>query len=297
MPEMDGVEALEQIMRATPTRVVMLSSQTHRGADITLKCLEMGAIDFVGKPSGPISLDIARVGEELLTKIKAASKGRLASRHLRETAGSAPLVPRPCAAVQKRVHVRLIVIGASTGGPMALQKLIPAIPAGIGVPVVVVQHMPPMFTASLARRLDDNSPLTVREAVDGDALRPDVVLVAPGGVHLTFDSRGIARLSDEPPVHGVRPAIDVTIASLARQYGDGMLAVLLTGMGRDGARGLKTVSDMGGMTIAEDESTCVVYGMPKAAVELNAVDRLLPLTEIAPAIVAALKWREQPLAA
>ncbi len=145
--------------------------------------------------------------------------------------------------------------------------------------------MPPGFTASLARRLDQTSPFTVSEAADGDRLQPGRILVAPGGCHLQFDAGGLARLTSEPPVHGVRPAIDITLASLAPLYGPRLIAALLTGMGRDGARGLKLVSDLGGRTLAEDETTCVVYGMPKAAVELGGVGCLLPLPEIAPAIV------------
>jgi two-component system chemotaxis response regulator CheB len=154
---------------------------------------------------------------------------------------------------------------------------------------VVVQHMPVGFTKSFAARLEQTSPFSAREAEDGDRLRPGEVLVAPGGRHLVFDSSGVAKLTDEPPVHGVRPAIDVTLASLVALYGGSLLAALLTGMGKDGARALKQLLDKGGFTLAEDETTCVVYGMPKAAVELGAVRLLLPLSEIAPAIVRACK--------
>ncbi len=181
----------------------------------------------------------------------------------------------------------VLVIGASTGGPRALQALVPALPADLGVPIVIVQHMPPGFTASLARRLEQTSPFTACEAADGDRLQPGRILVAPGGRHLQFAAGGVARLTDDPPVHGVRPAVDVTLASLAALYGPRLVAILLTGMGRDGARGLKLVSDRGGQTLAEDETTCVVYGMPKAAVELGAVGSLLPLPALAPAIARA----------
>ena len=164
----------------------------------------------------------------------------------------------------------------------------PALPADLGVPVVIVQHMPPGFTASLAQRLDAASPLCVREANTGDTLEPGHVLVAPGGRHLEFDATGKAVLSDEPPVHGVRPSVDVTLASLTRLHGRHLVAVLLTGMGRDGARGLKTLHGLGGPTLAEDESTCVVYGMPRAAQELGGVGRMLPLPLLAAAAVNAL---------
>ncbi len=168
-----------------------------------------------------------------------------------------------------------------------MQTLIPALPADLGVPIVIVQHMPPGFTASLARRLEQTTSFIVREAEEGDRLEPGRILVAPGGRHLQFDACGVAHLTSEPPVHGVRPSVDVTLASLAQQHGPRMMAVLLTGMGKDGARGLKTVLDRGGQTLAEDETTCVVYGMPKAAVELGGVGCLLPLPEIAPAIARA----------
>ena len=183
--------------------------------------------------------------------------------------------------------IAVLAIGASTGGPRALQQLIPMLPADLGVPIVIVQHMPPGFTASLAQRLEQMSPFVVREAVPGDRLKAGQILVAPGGHHLQFDAGGAARLTQEPPIHGVRPAVDITLTSLAHLYGSRLLAVLLTGMGKDGARAMKQVVDKGGLTLAEDETTCVVYGMPKAAFDLGGVSCLLPLPEIAPAIARA----------
>ena len=301
MPVLDGFGALAEIMRRRPTPVLMLSSLTQVGADATLRCLEMGAVDFIGKPSGAISLDIEKAAGEMIAKVKAAAGARILPRlaspppspvggGLRGNARAAASSPGP--RVLKGGGERagrgsapaVLVIGASTGGPRALQTLIPALPADLGVPVVIVQHMPPGFTASLARRLEQTSPFEVREAADGDRLQPGVILVAPGGRHLQFTCGGVARLTDDPPVHCVRPAVDVTLASLASLYGPRVVAVLLTGMGRDGARGLKLVSDRGGRTFAEDETTCVVYGMPKAAAEIGAVGCLLPLPALAPAI-------------
>ena len=188
-----------------------------------------------------------------------------------------------------RDRISVLTIGASTGGPRALQTLIPALPADLGLPIVIVQHMPPGFTASLARRLEQTSPFTAKEAADGDRLHSGQILVAPGGHHLEFDAGGVARLTAEPPIHGVRPAVDITFASLAHLYGAHLMAVLLTGMGKDGARGLKMIQDRGGRTLAEDETTCVVYGMPKAAYDIGGVGALLPLPEIAPAIARACK--------
>ncbi len=297
MPVLDGYGTLAQIMQRRPTPVLMLSSLTQAGADATLRCLEMGAVDVIGKPSGAISLDIEKIAAELIAKVKAAAEASVSSR----TAGSPlPVADKtpglrlaaatPTSGSELRAgrdQIKALVIGASTGGPRALQALVPALPADLGVPIVIVQHMPAGFTASLARRLEQTSPFTAKEAEDGDRLRPGQILVAPGGFHLQFDAGGAARLSTEPPIHGVRPAVDITFASLARLYGAHLLAVLLTGMGRDGARGLKLIQDGGGRTLAEDETTCVVYGMPKAAAEMGGVGALLPLPALAPAIAKA----------
>ena len=283
MPVLDGISTLTEILRRRPTPVVMLSSLTQAGAEATLRCLELGAVDFVGKPSGAISLDIEKIGGELIGKVKAAARARLPG-------GPPAPAARPDVPSAPRVgpeKIAVLALGASTGGPRALQQIVPMLPAGLGVSIVIVQHMPAGFTASLAKRLEQTSPFTAREAADGDRLRPGQILVAPGGRHLQFEAGGVARLTDEPPIHGVRPAVDVTLSSLAGLYGPRLLAVLLTGMGRDGARALKQISDRGGLTLAEDESTCVVYGMPKAAFDLGGVGRLLPLGEIAPAIARA----------
>lgn len=290
MPVLDGIGALTEIMRVRPTPVLMLSSLTQAGAEATLRCLELGAFDFVGKPSGSISLDIEKIGAELISKVKAAAGARLPTRRPAPSVlstPSVPLRPRLEAARKSTDKIAVLAIGASTGGPRALQQLIPMLPADLGVPIVIVQHMPPGFTASLAQRLQQMSPFVVREAANGDRLKAGQILVAPGGHHLQFDAGGVARLTQEPPIHGVRPAVDITLASLAHLYGSRLLAVLLTGMGKDGARAMKQIVDKGGLTLAEDETTCVVYGMPKAAFDLGGVSRLLPLPEIAPAIARA----------
>ena len=283
MPVLDGIGALTEILKRRPTPVVMLSSLTQAGAEATLRCLELGAVDFIGKPSGSISLDIEKIAAELISKVKAAAGARLHTPRANQTARPVPAaITRP-----RREKIAVLAIGSSTGGPRALQQLIPMLPADLGVPIVIVQHMPPGFTASLAQRLEQMSSFVVREAANGDRLCPGQILVAPGGHHLQFEAGGIARLTDEPTIHGVRPAVDVTLASLAHIYGPRLLAVLLTGMGKDGARAMKLTSDKGGLTLAEDETTCVVYGMPKAAFDLGGVSCLLPLPEIAPAIARA----------
>lgn len=279
MPKMDGVTALAEIRRKFSTQVVMLSSVTQAGAATTLKCLELGAFDFVAKPSGAISLDIKSVAADLVSKVKAA-----AGTTFRKVQPSAPAV------VAKRAPRRAgaVLIGCSTGGPRALQVVIPALPHDLGVPVIVVQHMPPSFTATLASRLNDCSSLQVKEAQACDPLTPGQVLVAAGGYHLEFDGLCKAVLSDAPPIHGVRPAVDVTLSSLIRHWGPRLVGVLLTGMGSDGASGMKALKQAGGTTIVEDESTCVVYGMPKAAMDLGVVDRAVPLHGVAQAIVDAV---------
>lgn len=276
MPVMTGEEALKRIMKEVPTPVIMLSSLTQQGSDMSVKCLSEGAVDAIGKPSGSLSLDIKKISGEILHKVKAASKVNLSAY---------TVVHKPTASpqIKSSESVGLVLIGCSTGGPRALQTLVPMLPKDLGVPVVIVQHMPPQFTQSLAQRLNQVSQLEVREARPGDSLSAGVALVAPGGVHLKFEA-GKARLTDEPPIHGVRPAIDITLSSLVASYGSKTLAVLLTGMGKDGAAGLKAIRSAGGHTIAEHESTCIVYGMPRAAVELGAAEHILPLDQIASAI-------------
>ena len=291
MPVMDGREALTRIMNGPrPLPVVMLSSLTQVGAEVTMQCLSLGAVDFVAKPSGAISLDIDRIAAELITKIKTAAVARI------RRASPLPLPEPPihsASRVASAANIALLVIGASTGGPRALQTLIPMLPVDIGVPILIVQHMPPGFTESLARRLDGMSQISVREAVAGDRLTDGVALVAAGGHHLQIDASGQVHLTNEPPVHGVRPSVDVTLASIAAVYGSRTVAVILTGMGKDGARGMKTIREMGARTIAEHESTCVVYGMPKSVVELNAAEQILPLPRIAAAITAAVRPARQ----
>jgi two-component system chemotaxis response regulator CheB len=295
MPNRDGYSTLVQIMATRPIPVIMLSSLTQTGADMTMKCLAAGAVDFVGKPSGAISLDIENVEKELIAKIKAAVTSKLrvsAPRPIPLPVAVAHPVPISFPSVGRGAKSAILVIGSSTGGPRALQNFVPYLPADLGVPVVIIQHMPAGFTASLAARLNSDSPLTIREAKVGDTLKPGLVLIAPGGQHLIFDSNGVATLTSEPPVHGVRPSVDVTLSSLAPLYGSQTVAVLLTGMGRDGARALKAIRDLGGETLAEDESTCVVFGMPKAAADIGGVCQMLPLPSLPAAAVHAIRQRQ-----
>src|ERR1044072_438300 len=226
MPGMDGWAALEAIMASRPTPVVMLSSLTQAGAETTIKCLHLGAVDFVGKPSGSISLDVEKTAGEWIAKVRAAAcapKRRF----------GAPATPR--SAVVKSQRAECVFIGTSTGGPRALQAVLTSLPGDLGVPIVVVQHMPAGFTRALASRLDSQSLLKIREAKTYDRLEANTVLIAPGGFQMQVGASGVVRIVDTPPVNSVKPSADVTLFSLADLYGASLMGILLTGMGRDGA--------------------------------------------------------------
>jgi two-component system, chemotaxis family, protein-glutamate methylesterase/glutaminase len=286
MPEMDGLTALRHLMTRYPRPVVMLSTITQEGAATTLRALAIGAVDFVPKPSGSISLDFHKVREELLHKVRIAAGARV--RTLRPTAVQAVRSSRPDQVRVASSFERLVVIGSSTGGPRALGSVVPALQRDGRSAYVVVQHMPAGFTRSLAERLDRSSQLDVREASDGDHLTADTVLVAPGDHHLRLTSAGIVQLDDGPRLHGVRPSLDVTLDSAAAHFGRRTVVAILTGMGQDGAAGALRVRQNGGFVVAEDESTCVVWGMPRAAVERGAANRVVPLDGIAEAIAAGV---------
>jgi two-component system chemotaxis response regulator CheB len=285
MPRMGGLEALERIMATHPVPVLLLSSQARQGADVTLRALEMGALDFIDK-SGVGNMSILTLSDELREKIHALARvapERLAPRA--STAGTPPVGER------QRAAAELVVIATSTGGPKALQAVIPSLPASLGAAVLVVQHMPPGFTQPLAERLAQRSALPVREAQDGEALAPGQVLIAPAGLHMKLRKRADrvrVWLDEEPRSALHRPSADVLMACVAKLYGPQALGVILTGMGSDGVLGLRALRAAGGRSLAESEETCVIYGMPKAAVEAGVVDRSLPLWRMADAIRAAV---------
>jgi two-component system chemotaxis response regulator CheB len=286
MPKMGGLEALEQIMRRHPVPVLLLSSLTQKGADVTLRGLELGALDFVDK-SAVGSMNILTLTDELCAKIRAIARipaTRLAPS--REAGAELAAARAPGAA-----GVQAVVIGTSTGGPPALQTIIPRLPPETGAAVLVVQHMPPGFTRSLAERLAAKSAVPVREAADGDFVEPGQVLIAPAGIHMKVRRRG-ARVRvwlDEEPRNALhRPAADVLMQAAARTFGSRCLGVVLTGMGNDGVEGLRAIREAGGRTFAQSEDTCIIYGMPKAAVEAGVIDRTVPLGRMADEILAAL---------
>jgi two-component system chemotaxis response regulator CheB len=285
MPKMGGLEALKRIMAVRPVPVLLLSSLTKEGAGVTLHGLELGAMDFVDKSRVQGNMNLLNLAEELKGKIRA-----LAS--VKPHPPSALLTPVVrTEAPRGEAQCDIVVIGTSTGGPPALQAIIPRFPGDLGAAVLVVQHMPAGFTKSLAERLDARSDVRVREAKDGETVEPGTVLIAPAGTHTKLRKRGSAVrivLDDEPRASLHRPSIDILMASAARIYGPKVLGVLLTGMGADGVEGLRSIRDAGGRTLAESEETCAIYGMPKAAVEAGVVDRSVPLTEMADEILGAV---------
>ena len=282
MPRRNGLDALGDLMRERPTPVVMVSSLTGTGAAATAAALAAGAVDVVQKPRLRLSPGSwGAVRDELVGKVRAAGAARMGA--LARAPRSMPPGPE-LAARAGAAGGRLVVIATSTGGPRALQALVPRLPSPIGAGVLIVQHMPPGFTRSLADRLDAESALTVREAADGDPIRPDTALVAPAGHHLEVAGRGRVRLSDAPPVGALRPRADITLESAARHHAPGVLAVVLTGMGDDGTPGAAAVKRAGGRVLAEHESTCVVWGMPRAVVAAGHADAVFPLDEMARAI-------------
>jgi two-component system chemotaxis response regulator CheB len=291
MPEMDGLTALRHLMARYPRPVIMLSSLTQEGAATTLRALTIGAVDFVAKPSGSISLDFHRVREELLHKVRVAAGARIQARLVAPPPVAAATRPRPA---PYTAFDRLVVIGSSTGGPRALGTVVPALPCDGHTAYVVVQHMPAGFTKSLAERLDSTSSLTVQEASDGQRLSADTVLVAPGDRHLRLTPSGSVELDDGPRVHGVRPSVDVTLGTIGSQFAARSVVAILTGMGQDGATGAASVHRAGGYVLAEDESTCVVWGMPRAVVELGAADKVVPLDAMAQAITIAIACAGRP---
>lgn len=302
MPRMDGLTFLKKQMEIKPIRVVMVSSMTREGAAITIDALSSGAIDFVEKPSGPLSLDMQKVADEMCRKVKAAHKARihLPSRLTRETA-ERPRYQKPetyeapkkedegFKELPTKTANKLVIIGSSTGGPSALMEVIPRLPKDLGAGVVVVQHMPRGFTKSLAERLNRASALYVKEAETGDVILENQVLIAPGGFHLVLSGNKEVKLNTEPPVHGVRPAIDVFIESAAKVFKEHTVGVILTGMGFDGAKGMKLIKELGGKTIAQDEKTSVIYGMPRAVVDMGLADRVAPLDSVSTFIEELLR--------
>ena len=285
MPGMNGAETVRALMQSRPTPVVMFSAHTKQGAKETFDALAAGAVDFVTKPAGEVSVDLSKIADELTRKLTAAAQARpraatpaIPQRPSGSITTTSPGIPR---STMTGGLPRLCVVAVSTGGPAALSEVIPALPGELRLALVVVQHMPAGFTAALAERLDAASRVSVREAQHGDRPLAGGVLIAPGDRHLEFDERGMVMLTDGPQVNGCRPAADVTMLSAVKVYGRRTLGVVMTGMGKDGAAGAVAIKKVDGKTCAQDQLTSVIYGMPKAAVEAGAIDEVVPLSEIA----------------
>jgi two-component system chemotaxis response regulator CheB len=286
MPKMDGITALELIMKNSPTPVIMVSSLTQEGADTTLRALDKGAVDFIPKEKSYGSIGILKISNELKSKVRRFAGDKNIIHRLKPV--SALRAPQPHPAVSKKSSLssnkRIVALGTSTGGPQSLQRVIPLLPAELGVPVVIVQHMPPSFTQSLAARLNSLSKLEVVEAQGGETLKPNTVYIAKGGKQMTVKRTGTSAsivVSEEDPKLLHNPSVDIMVDSVAETFGGDALGVIMTGMGNDGTRGLKKLKEKGGFIISQDEPSCVVYGMPRAVAEAGIADEIVPLDEIA----------------
>ncbi|KJS23472.1 MAG: hypothetical protein VR72_01245 [Clostridiaceae bacterium BRH_c20a] len=295
MPEMNGLEALEKIMTIAPTPVIMLSSLTQAGADITIQALAKGAIDFVQKPGGSISLNIHEVEKEIVEKIILASKANLKqlynpplSINVEKTLVNKPFIKND----SSQLGFPLVLIGTSTGGPKALHKLIENLKEITNAAILVVQHMPPGFTKSLAHRLDSLTHLEVKEGENGEEIKPGVVYIAPGNYQMEVKVKNICQpylyIHQGPLITGHRPSVDALFNSVAKTDINKVVAVIMTGMGHDGRDGLINLKQKNCISIAEAENTCVVYGMPKAAIQAGCVDKIVPLFNIPNEIIKSL---------
>lgn len=298
MPRRDGLSTLEELMKTNPIPVIMVSSLTQEGAQITLRALSAGAVDFVAKPSGHISLNMKDVSAELITKVVAASTAMVRGRRKRISPTplrpALPATPPPARTLASRIErPEILAIATSTGGPRALQEVLTSLPGDFPVPIVIVQHMPKDFTLSFAKRLDSMAELDVAEGEEGMELRPGLAVVAPGGYHMIVKRKEFGKLacglSDAPPLLSVKPSANITFLSIADELGGRAVGVILTGMGKDGADGAAALRSKGAWIIAESPETCVVYGMPKAAVDLGVVDEILPLQSIAGAMIKSVR--------
>lgn len=304
MPHMDGLQATEIIMSSNPRPILIVSSESREGADVTLKALELGAIDFVAKPSGGIDLDMSSVKDELCRKLKMAAKVRVVrtatrSKLQNEIASSSPRVEPASkngdsglqevraavnAAAKSAGKFPIVVLASSTGGPATLMNFMPYFPKDFPGAVILVQHMPGNFTAQFSKQLAEISKIRVKEAEAGEIIVPGQLYVCPGSHHLRVSPTGRISLDDGPRIGGYRPCADLTFESTAEYAGPMTIGVILTGMGNDGAKGVQEIRAAGGHVIAQDESTAVIFGMPQEAIKTGAVDQVLPMEAIYHAI-------------
>ncbi len=294
MPRMDGIEALRLIMDKTPVPVIMVSSLTTEGTQVTLDALEYGAVDFIPKNLSELSINIVKIKAMLIDKVKQIARSSKVRKPYRRPSSAHPVPPVRIAPVLSTGarRVSLVAIGTSTGGPRAIQEIIPHLPKDFPVPVVIVQHMPPNFTGPFAERLNQLSQITVKEAQEGESLKAGVALVAPGRGHMRLTRpRGIDTVVSIEEHHEefiYRPSVDFLMASVAELFPGRALGVILTGMGNDGVKGLTALKKSGGRIFAQNEDTCVVYGMPRAVVDAGIADKVLTIEEMAGEIINAV---------
>jgi two-component system chemotaxis response regulator CheB len=295
MPRMDGIDFLSKLMRLRPMPVVMVSTLTERGAEVTLKALELGAIDFVAKPKIGVADGLKQLADEITEKVRTASKARVSKPHALPATptvgGAAAPVKPPAQSIGRLSTEKLIFIGASTGGTEATKEVLMNLPPD-SPGVVITQHMPPGFTKSYANRLDGLCKIRVKEASDGERILPGHAYIAPGGFHLSVERSGanyIARVTDGEPVNRHKPSVEVLFESAARVVGPNALGIMLTGMGADGAKAMRTMKDAGSYNVCQDEATCVVFGMPREAIAHGAANEVLPLQKIAQHVIDRLR--------
>jgi two-component system chemotaxis response regulator CheB len=294
MPRMDGLDFLSRLMRLRPMPVVMVSTLTERGADVTLKALELGAVDVVAKPKIGVADGLRQLGADITEKIRTAARARVSRLAAAPAAGTGngsamAAKPSPMASLGRLSTEKIIFLGASTGGTEATREVLAELPADCPA-VMITQHMPPGFTKSYAARLDGLCRIRVAEARDGERVLPGHAYIAPGGFHLSVERSGanyVARVVDGEPVNRHKPSVEVLFESAARVVGRNALGVMLTGMGADGARAMKTMRDAGSFNLVQDEASCVVFGMPREAIAQGAANEVLPLNRIAPRL---LEW-------
>jgi two-component system chemotaxis response regulator CheB len=295
MPRMDGLDFLSRLMRLRPMPVVMVSTLTERGAEVTLRALELGAVDFVAKPKIGVADGLKQLGADITDKIRAASRA-----HVRRPAAAAPpgvgrpavaAPPPPAPSLGRLSTEKIIFIGASTGGTEATKEVLLGLPPDAPA-VVITQHMPPGFTTSYAARLDGLCRIRVKEATDGERILPGHAYIAPGGLHLSVERSGanyVARVQDGEPVNRHKPSVEVLFKSAARVVGPNALGLMLTGMGADGAKAMREMRDAGSYNLVQDEASCVVFGMPREAIAAGAAHEVLPLQKIAPTLLDRLR--------
>lgn len=291
MPRMNGLEALKEIMDKYPVPVLMVSSLTNEGALVTLEALDLGAVDFIPKNLSDLSINIVKIRDTLINKIKIFSKIRLPRRR-------AALSPKPISMPEKTQQytssrrVAIVAIGSSTGGPKALQTIISCIPKNYPVPIVIAQHMPAAFTGPFAERLNQLSDIHVKEAENGETITRGVIYIAPGGGHMGLVRKKITETSisilGDNGKYIYKPSVDFLMQSTVESFSGNVLGVILTGLGNDGEEGMRQIKNKGGRTIAESEETCIVYGMPRSVINAGIADKIVPLNEIAGELINAV---------